>query len=103
MTNGNETLMNAITHPIQEFHLPEHLACPKPTEERNLLRDEVRLLVTTGSRQTAHTTFRHLDTYLQPGNVLVVNISATRPSALPILLPDGRPGVMHLSNPINDR
>ena len=95
--------MNAIAKSIIQFDLPGHLACPKPTEERNLLRDEVRLLVTTGNGQNDHTTFRHLDRYLQLGDVLVVNTSATVAAALPITLPNGRKGRVHLSTQLNAR
>ena len=41
--------MTVITPSIIQFDLPQRLACPKPTEERNLARDEVRLLVSTNS------------------------------------------------------
>src|SRR5882762_8985533 len=94
--------MNAISTIIQ-FSLPEHLACPKPTEERNIGRDEVRLLVTTGSGEIEHTSFNHLNKYLQVGDVLVVNTSATRASALPVLLPRGRKGMVHVGNKLNAR
>lgn len=95
--------MNAIADKIIRFDLPEHLACPTPTEERKLRRDEVRLLITTGSGQIEHTVFHRLPTYLQAGDVLVVNTSATLPSALPVWLPGELPGVIHFSNRINDR
>jgi S-adenosylmethionine:tRNA ribosyltransferase-isomerase len=94
--------MNAISEIIQ-FTLPEHLACPKPTEERGIGRDEVRLLVTTGSAEIEHTTFSHLDKYLQTGDILVVNTSAMRASALPVSLPGGRKGMVHVSNRLNAR
>jgi S-adenosylmethionine:tRNA ribosyltransferase-isomerase len=93
--------MSAITNPIIQFDLPEHLACPQPTEKRNILRDEVRLLVTSGSGQIYHNTFNQIDKYLKPGDVLVVNTSATVPSALPVTLPNGSRGVAHLSNQLN--
>ncbi len=93
--------MNIITHSTIHFELPEHLACPKPTEERNLKRDEVRLLVTTGAGQIEHTTFTQLGAYLRAGDVLVVNTSATIASALPVLLPHGGQGRLHLSNKMN--
>lgn len=95
--------MHTITPSIIQFDLPEHLACPKPTEERNLLRDEVRLLVTTADGQTDHTIFKHLDRYLQRGDVLVVNTSATIAAALPIELPHGRKGRVHFSTKLNAR
>jgi S-adenosylmethionine:tRNA ribosyltransferase-isomerase len=92
-----------VTSSIVQFELPTHLACPKPTEERNIRRDEVRLLITTGSGRADHTLFKHVDQYLQAGDVLLVNTSATRASALPTLLPDGRKGVIHVSNKIGVR
>lgn len=95
--------MNVITPSVIQFDLPRHLACPKPTEERNLARDEVRLLVTTGSGQIDHTSFNHFPSFLQKGDVLVVNTSATIPAALPVSLPDGRQGRLHISTKLNDR
>src|SRR5688500_17645664 len=95
--------MNAITSSIIHFDLPRHLACPKPTEERNLERDEVRLLITTGAGHIEHTTFNRLPSYLQEGDVLVVNTSATIAAALPVSLPDGRQGRLHISTKLNRR
>lgn len=92
--------MNALSTLIQ-FELPEQLACPEPTEQRNIKRDEVRLLVTTGNGSVEHTSFDQIDRYLQGGDVLVVNTSATRASALPVLLPHNRTGVIHVSTKIN--
>ena len=95
--------MNVIAPSIIQFDLPRQLACPKPTEERNMKRDDVRLLVTTGSGQIHHTTFNHLASFLQKGDVLVVNTSATIAAALPVSLPGGRQGRLHLSTRLNDR
>ena len=94
--------MNIITSSIIQFELPDHLSCPKPTELRNLARDGVQLLVTTGSGQIAHNVFSNVDKYLQKGDVLVVNTSATRASAVPITLPDNRKGMAHFSTRLND-
>lgn len=86
---------------IFDSNLPKHLASPLPTEERGLARDQVRLLVTSqGGQKVEHTVFRQLDQYLKAGDILVVNTSATRASALPVTLPDGQPGMLHLSQPI---
>ncbi len=90
-----------ITSNIIQFELPGHLACPKPTELRNLSRDGVRLLVTTGSGHVEHTAFSDVDKYLQNGDVLVVNTSATRASAIPITLPYNRKGMAHFSTRVN--
>ncbi len=88
--------MNAAATTIQ-FNLPEHLACPKPTEQRQLPRDGVRLLVTTGAGDIDHTTFSKIDSHLEKGDVLVVNTSATRPAAFRVALPENREGVIHIS------
>ena len=93
--------MNSTSNNIQ-FELPTSLECTQPTELRNLERDEVRLLVTTDSDHIRHITFRDVDKYLQKGDVLVVNTSATRASALPIVLPGNRKGMAHFSTRVND-
>ncbi len=93
--------MNSKSNTIQ-FELPVSLECTQPTEFRNIERDEVRLLVTTDSDYTRHTTFRNVDQYLQKGDVLVVNTSATRASALPVVLPGNRLGMAHFSTRVND-
>lgn len=95
--------MNIATPSVIQFDLPQHLACPKPTEDRNMRRDEVRLLVTTNSGNIEHTTFNHLTTFLQKGDVLVVNTSATIPSALHVLLPGNKKGKLHISTKINGK
>jgi len=95
--------MNVIAPSIIQFDLPIYLACPKPTEERNMKRDEVRLLVTAGSGQIDHTSFNHLTSFLQQGDVLVINTSATVASALPVLLPRGEKGRLHLSTKLGSR
>ena len=89
--------MKEITSSIIQFELPPHLACPLPTEERNMKRDEVRLLVTSGNEKVEHSTFNHLNTFLEQGDVLIVNTSATLPSALPVTLPGNREGRLHFS------
>jgi len=74
--------------------VPDVLAADGPPEARGLARDEVRLMVsrrTTGTVQ--HATFRDLPEVLAPGDMVVLNTSATRPAAVPTL--DGR--LVHLS------
>lgn len=75
-----------------DFTLPAELADAAPAEARGLARDAVRLLVASPAGLT-HATFRDLPAYLEPGDLLVVNTSATLPAALP--LADGR--LLHLS------
>ncbi|MBO2455870.1 S-adenosylmethionine:tRNA ribosyltransferase-isomerase [Actinomadura barringtoniae] len=66
-----------------EFTLPPALEAHEPPEARGRTRDGVRLLV--GERNTGEVThheFRDLPTLLRPGDLLVVNTSATLPAAV---------------------
>ncbi|UPK74353.1 S-adenosylmethionine:tRNA ribosyltransferase-isomerase [Nocardioidaceae bacterium SCSIO 66511] len=83
------------------FELPESLSAAGPPESRGLARDEVRLMVATGS-SIAHRQFRDLTEQLLPDDVLVVNNSATLPAALRGVRPDGRHVAVHLSSPLTD-
>jgi S-adenosylmethionine:tRNA ribosyltransferase-isomerase len=90
--------MSAVATPVR-FELPEDLIADAPAEERGLVRDQVRMLVV--SRKThalADTTFRHLPDFVDPGDVLVVNTSATVAAA--VGSDDGR--VVHFSTPVPD-
>ncbi|MCB9148133.1 MAG: S-adenosylmethionine:tRNA ribosyltransferase-isomerase [Caldilineaceae bacterium] len=64
------------------FERPETLNATMPAEARGLQRDEVRLLVSTPSGHT-HARFVDLPRFLRPGDLLVVNRSATLPASLP--------------------
>lgn len=86
-----------------DFTLPAELEAHEPAEARGLARDAVRLLV-TGPEQITHHRFGELPELLRPGDVLVVNTSATVPAAVPVPgseltvhfsteLPGGGPGV----------
>lgn len=64
------------------FERPAALQATMPPEERGLQRDEVRLLVSTPAGHS-HSTFTQLADFLAPGDLLVVNRSATLPASLP--------------------
>ena len=83
------------------FELPESLSATGPPESRGLARDEVRLMVATGS-SISHRHFRDLTEQLRPDDVLVVNNSATVPAAIQGVRPDGRHVAVHLSSPLAD-
>lgn len=84
-----------------DFHLPKSLACAKPTEERGILRGEVRLMVSNRTNDSiAHTTFGEIGNYLREGDVLIVNTSGTIKAALSTRLPNGKEGRIHLSSPL---
>ena len=63
------------------FVLPPGSEATAPPEARGLARDEVRMAVVAGDR-THHRQARELPLWLESGDLLVVNVSATLPSAL---------------------
>lgn len=58
------------------FHLPDDLTAPAPPEVRGTSRDDVRMLVARPDR-LEHRAFRDLADLLEPGDLVVVNNSAT--------------------------
>ena len=83
--------MTAALH----FELPRDLEAAAPPT----VRDEVRLMVAQQGRPLVHTRFLDLADHLGPGDLLVVNDSATLPAALPALRADGGAVDLHLSTP----
>ena len=65
------------------------LAANRPAEERGQSRDGVRMLVAT-TDGLAHAMFADLPRFLCPGDLLVVNTSATLPAAVDAYRADGR-------------
>jgi S-adenosylmethionine:tRNA ribosyltransferase-isomerase len=81
-----------------DFVLPPHLEAREPAEARGLTRDGVRLLVTYRQKDgVVHARFADLPDVLAPGDLLVVNDSATLPAALPATASDGTRLHLHLS------
>jgi S-adenosylmethionine:tRNA ribosyltransferase-isomerase len=92
----------AIAAPLA-FTLAPDLEAHEPIEARGLARDQVRMLVSyTGDDAISHTTFRTLPDVLRPGDVLVVNTSATVNAALPGVRPDGERVEVRLSQRLPD-
>ena len=74
----------AAVDDLIHFELPDELAAHEPPEARGLQRDEVRLLVSSAdSEEIHHARFTQLPDFLQRGDVLVVNTSATINASLP--------------------
>ena len=74
------------------FDLPRALEAAEPPEARGLARDEVRLLVTErASGCVEHARIRDLPGHLRAGDLLVVNVSATLPAAVPGTLDGAEP------------
>ncbi len=88
---------------LGDWELPPELEAAAPPEERGASgRDDVRLLVAEGPRDEAprigHHAFRELPSLLRPGDVLVVNTSATLPAAVDGRVAEtGEPVVVHFS------
>lgn len=63
------------------FSLPDSLHASRPPERRGIRRDHVKCMVLdrlTGA--TTHTQFQHIDSYLEAGDLLVLNASRTIPA-----------------------
>ncbi|GAA3662146.1 S-adenosylmethionine:tRNA ribosyltransferase-isomerase [Nonomuraea antimicrobica] len=65
-----------------DFSLPPGLAAHEPPEARGMARDAVRLMVSRGDLEPSHHHFRDLPGLLDPGDLIVVNNSATLPAAV---------------------
>jgi S-adenosylmethionine:tRNA ribosyltransferase-isomerase len=88
---------------LARFELPARLEAHEPPEARGLARDEVRMLVTeraSGAVLDVHA--RDLPAALRPGDVVVVNTSATVPAALVARREDGSLVDLHLSTALPD-
>lgn len=71
-------------HRSQGFVVPPELEARRPAEMRGIERDEVRLMVVAGSSGIEHRRFVELADLLRPGDVIVVNNSATLPAAVSV-------------------
>jgi S-adenosylmethionine:tRNA ribosyltransferase-isomerase len=76
-------------------------AASKPAEQRGLTRDAVRLLAATPDG-LAHATFGDIGHFLRPGDLLVVNTSATIAAAVDGSRGDGTLVTAHFSTPLDD-
>ena len=92
--------MSALEAPLTRFTGPADSAAPAPAEARGLARDEVRLMVAT-RHGISHARFRDLPAYLDAGDLVVVNNSATVAAAT-----DGRwrhrAVVVHVATRLDD-
>ena len=80
------------------FELEPGLEAHEPPEERGIPRDGVRLLVAQReSGEISHRTFSQLPELLEAGDVLVVNVSATIPAAVPARRANGTKVRVHFA------
>jgi len=85
--------------PVTTFNLPRRLAATEPPKARGLRRDQVRLLVSR-PEGVEHARFNDLSHILRPGDLVVVNRSATRAAAVEGTRACGEPIVIHFSTPL---
>jgi S-adenosylmethionine:tRNA ribosyltransferase-isomerase len=86
--------------PRTRFRLPSGSEATSTPEQRGLARDEVRLLVARNSGME-HVRFRDLPEYLQDGDLVVVNTSATLPAAIDIARGSGHTTVLHVAGELD--
>jgi S-adenosylmethionine:tRNA ribosyltransferase-isomerase len=91
--------MTTLTAPtaVTAFTLDPAREAHEPPEARGLARDGVRLLVSVGDAEPVHARFDDLGRFLDPGDLLVVNTSATVAAALDGVRPSGAPVAVHVS------
>jgi S-adenosylmethionine:tRNA ribosyltransferase-isomerase len=82
---------------LDHFDLPAELEAAEPPELQLGRRDAVRMMVSIGQRAPRHSIARELPAWLVPGDVVVINTSATVPAAIDATTPDERAVVVHLS------
>jgi S-adenosylmethionine:tRNA ribosyltransferase-isomerase len=94
-----------LAAPATRFTPPPDTDAVAPPERRGIPRDGVRLLVARGpatSPRIEHCHFNDLPDLLEPGDLIVVNTSATLPAALDARMSDGRPVPVHVSTVLDD-
>lgn len=80
------------------FELPPELEASAPPEARGLARDQVRLMVSyRTNKRVVHGHFRDLPSFLDPGDILVINTSGTMNASIPATRPNGMRVELHLS------
>jgi S-adenosylmethionine:tRNA ribosyltransferase-isomerase len=85
------------------FTLPAELEAHQPPESTGTTRDDVRLLVSrTSADELSHHAFAELPQLLLPGDLIVVNNSATIPAAVPLAPVAGRLLSVHFSTAMPD-
>ena len=92
---GDRADAAAMLATTPSWSFPDPRPATAPPEARGLARDEVALLVSDGAGHHA-ARFLDLAAFLRPGDLLVVNDSATLPARLPLRWRAGQ-GVLHLA------
>ncbi|HEX9982435.1 MAG TPA: S-adenosylmethionine:tRNA ribosyltransferase-isomerase [Thermoanaerobaculia bacterium] len=86
-----------------DFELPPELEARLPAELRGDGRDDVRLLVTRKRDDSVvHAHFRELPRFLDPGDLVVLNTTATLPAAVTAVRGNGDVIALHFSTALPD-
>ncbi|HEY4626868.1 MAG TPA: S-adenosylmethionine:tRNA ribosyltransferase-isomerase [Blastococcus sp.] len=83
------------------FTIPPDAEATAPPERHGMARDEVRLMAVRPGRLTT-ARFRDLPGLLDPGDLVVVNTSATLPARVPARRADGVAVPLHVSTALDD-
>lgn len=92
--------MTTLVRTSRRFELADERIATDPPERRGVARDHVSLLVARPGT-IDHARFDALPRLLAPGDLVVVNDSATRPAAIDGAV-GGQPVVVHLSAALDD-
>ena len=87
--------------PLTRFASPDAATAHRPPEDRGLPRDGVRLLVAR-NEGLAHARFRDLPAFLSPGDLVVVNNSATLACEFDATRVGAGPVVVHAATRLDD-
>lgn len=94
---------NALAPERLDFVLPKELEASEPPEATGRRRDDVRMLVArVGAHSLTSCAFDEIPEFLESGDLLVVNTSATIPAALDAISDDGDQLAIHLSTLLDD-
>jgi len=93
-------MTTAADYLATQFTLPPGSEASGPPESRGVPRDGVRLLVARPG-QIEHRHFVDLPTLLEPGDLVVVNTSATVPAAVSGCRDDGHPASVHIATSLS--
>jgi len=83
-------MTTALAPSVLDFTLPPEREAHEPPEARGLPRDGVALMISRrAAEEVSHHQFTDLPRLLLPGDLLVVNTSATLPAAVPVTAAPG--------------
>ncbi len=94
--------MTTTLGPSTHFPVPDETTAPAPAEHRGVARDGVRLLVARAPGDLRHRVFRDLPGELEPGDLVVVNTSATVAGEADARSRARGDVVVHVSNRLDD-